>query len=127
MVDRLIMNDTCIRLDIPFVHAGISRLYGQIMTVIPRQTPCLRCLFPETENKNKEEVKGILGAAAGAVGSMQAIAAYKHLLGIDKNSGLVIFDAAHNKMEQLTIDPDPNCFCQSTNNKKGLSPLFYGK
>ena len=80
---KLMINDVCVREGKPFVHAGILGVSGQIMTWIPGSYPCLRCLTgndpaPETETC---ATAGILGAAAGVMGTLQALEAIKFLLG----------------------------------------------
>ena len=42
---KFLVNDVAIQLGIAFSHAGIVRLQGQTMTVLPRKTACYRCLF----------------------------------------------------------------------------------
>ena len=42
---KFLVNDTAIQLGIAFSHAGIVRLQGQTMTVIPGKSACYRCLF----------------------------------------------------------------------------------
>jgi molybdopterin/thiamine biosynthesis adenylyltransferase len=73
---RLSLNDACIKGEKPFIHGGISRFFGQIMTVVPGKSPCLRCLLSDEGSKVEQKKKtGIIGAAAGVVGALQAIEA----------------------------------------------------
>src|SRR5713226_5817457 len=44
---KFLINDVCIDARIPFVYGGVLGMTGQAMTVIPRRTACLRCLFEE--------------------------------------------------------------------------------
>src|ERR1043166_4761404 len=48
---KFLVNDTAIRLGIAFSHAGIVRLQGQLMTVIPGRTACYRCFFKEPRSE----------------------------------------------------------------------------
>jgi molybdopterin/thiamine biosynthesis adenylyltransferase len=43
---KYLINDICVAMKKPFVHAGISGFCGQLMAVLPGQSACLRCLFP---------------------------------------------------------------------------------
>ena len=43
---KFLINDACYLERIPFSHGGILQFEGQLMTVIPGQTACYRCLFP---------------------------------------------------------------------------------
>jgi len=111
--DRFILNDACVAAGKPFVHAGIGEFYGQLMTVTPGKGPCLRCLFPDG-NQKKENVKpfGVIGATAGAIGSMQAMEVLKYLLGLPvNNKGLSVYDGLSMSLEKVTISAFPGCVC----------------
>ncbi|NLB35683.1 MAG: HesA/MoeB/ThiF family protein [Elusimicrobia bacterium] len=80
---KFLINDACVLNKRPFVHAGIEAFGGQIMTVIPEKSPCLRCLMdqPPHEKDEKQQPIGILGASAGVIGSIQAAEAIKYFIG----------------------------------------------
>ena len=44
---KFLINDACVMADKPFVHAGVTRFQGQLMTVIPHKSPCYRCIFKD--------------------------------------------------------------------------------
>lgn len=44
---RYLINDLAVRDSIPWIFAGVVGAAGQTMTILPGQTPCLRCLMPE--------------------------------------------------------------------------------
>ncbi len=80
--NKLLINDACVAAGKPFVHGGVRGTSGQIMTWRPGPWPCLRCLMgdaPPGEETNA--ALGVLGAAVGVIGSMQALEAIKFLLG----------------------------------------------
>ncbi len=68
---KALLNELALELDIPLVHAGVLGLDGQLMTIEPRRSACLRCLFvelpPEDELASCQQA-GILGPVVGAVG-----------------------------------------------------------
>jgi adenylyltransferase/sulfurtransferase len=79
---RYLLNDTCVKLDIPWVYGGVTGTTGMIMPILPGRTPCLRCVFPEppqTGNVVSPEPRGVLNATATAIGSMQAASALRIL------------------------------------------------
>jgi len=43
---RFIINKACVELKIPFIYAAVQGLEGRLMTIIPGEGPCLRCLIP---------------------------------------------------------------------------------
>jgi len=79
MATRFLLNEACIKRGIPFVHGGIYGLMGQVMTIIPKRGPCLRCLFPQ-------EVEGprpfpVFATAPALVASLEVTEAIKVLAG----------------------------------------------
>lgn len=80
---KFLINDTCVLLKKPFCHAGILRFEGQVMTYVPGNFPCYRCIFEDIpENVPNCSQAGIIGAVAGIIGSIQALEAIKYILGI---------------------------------------------
>lgn len=82
---KFLINDACFFERIPFSHAGILQFEGQLMTVIPGQSACYRCVFPGPPPANATlpcGQAGVLGVLPGVIGSLQATEAIKCLLGI---------------------------------------------
>ena len=44
---KFFLNDWCVKLKKPFVHAGVVKFEGQVLPVLSGQTACLRCLIPK--------------------------------------------------------------------------------
>lgn len=42
---KFLINDACVMAKKPFSHAGIIRFKGQLMTYVPGEGPCYRCVF----------------------------------------------------------------------------------
>jgi adenylyltransferase/sulfurtransferase len=111
---KFLVNDIAVRLGIPFSHAGIVRLQGQTMTVIPGQSACYRCLFqapPPAEEILNCQASGILGAVAGTLGTIQATEAIKYLVGLEGllTDRLLIYDAKTLKFREVEVERDPRC------------------
>lgn len=82
---KFLINDACVRAEKPFSHAGVIRFEGQLMTYVPGQGPCYRCIFqspPQEGTVLTCKEAGIIGVTAGVIGSLQAAEAVKYLLGI---------------------------------------------
>ena len=81
------------------------------MTVLPGQTACYRCLFHEDGVPQGGVPQGPLGALPGVIGSIQAIEAVKHLLGIGKplTDALLTFDALAMTFRKVAVRRDPDC------------------
>ena len=79
---KFLINDACVLARKPYVHAGVVRFEGQAMTYVPGKGPCLRCLMGDVPHDavTCKDV-GVLGAAVGVLGSIQALEAVKYLTG----------------------------------------------
>jgi len=112
---KFLVNDTAIKLGIAFSHAGIVRLQGQTMTVIPGKSACYRCLFkapPPPEEILNCQASGILGSVAGTIGTIQATEAIKFLAGFEEGlltDRLLVYDAKNMKFRDIEVKRDPNC------------------
>ncbi len=103
---KFLINDACVMSKKPFSHAGIIRFKGQLMTYVPGQGPCYRCVFKEPPPKDAVPTckeAGVVGAMGGVIGSLQAMEAIKYLTGVgDLLTGrLMTFDAI--KMDVRTV------------------------
>lgn len=72
---RFLLNEACVRLGKPLIHAGVEKFYGQLITIIPGKTPCLRCIFPK--NPPEKEFIPVVGSVVGVIGSLEATEAIK--------------------------------------------------
>ena len=84
---KFLINDACVMANKPFSHAGILRFNGQLMTVIPHETPCYRCVFENPPPKGVVPTcreAGVIGAMAGVIGTLQALEAIKYITGAGK-------------------------------------------
>ena len=80
---KFAVNDACCAEGVPLVIGGVVKWSGQLMAVLPGRTACYRCVFeapPEGETETCEAA-GVIGPAAGAVGTLMAVEACKLLLG----------------------------------------------
>lgn len=107
---KFLINDACVMADKPFSHAGILRFKGQLMTVIPHQSPCYRCVFKTMPPKDAIPTckqAGVIGAMAGVIGSLQALEAVKFLTGAGEllTGRLLTFDALTMKFHTVKLPP----------------------
>jgi len=115
---RYLVNDACVKLDIPNVHGSIYRFEGQVSVFWPgypgRRGPCYRCLYPAPpppELAPSCAEAGVLGVLPGVVGTLEAVEVIKLLLGIgDPLVGrLLHFDALAQRFSEYAIEPNPEC------------------
>lgn len=46
---KFILNNLSIKYTKPLIYANLINTYAQITTIVPKETPCLKCLFPELD------------------------------------------------------------------------------
>jgi molybdopterin/thiamine biosynthesis adenylyltransferase len=81
---RYTVNAACVRAGVDLVEGGVVGLSGLVMSIRPGVSACYRCAFPEApEGAPTCASAGVLGPAAGVVGSLQALEALKLLAGLD--------------------------------------------
>ena len=113
---RFILNDACVTAGKPYVHAGVGEFYGQLLTVTPGKGPCLRCLFPEGEQKKEpEKPAGIIGVTPGVLGVLQALEVLKYLLGLPvSNDGFVLYNGLDMRLEKVFLEASAHCSCKNS-------------
>lgn len=82
---RYLINDTCVLLNKPFVHAGIHKFEGQLSVFNYRSGPTYRCVFPETHTEETIlncAFTGVIGTLPGIIGTFQANEVLKMITGI---------------------------------------------
>ena len=115
---RYLINDVAVKLGIPWVYGGVIATYGMTATIVPGETACLRCLFPEAPDPGSAptcDTAGVLGPAVHAVASLQAGEALKIASGrIDAVSrsltSVDLWSMTFSSMPMGTPQPDcPTC------------------
>ena len=79
---KFILNKICVKKNLPLFRAGIENFSGQVLTIIPGQSSCLNCLFPEPD-LNKIAAKGAVSPTVNVISSIQSMEAIKYLLGFN--------------------------------------------
>jgi molybdopterin/thiamine biosynthesis adenylyltransferase len=107
---RYLINDVAVKLNKPWVYGGSIGSHGQTMTILPGQTPCLRCVFeaaPSAGEAGTCETAGVLAPIVNIVASFQAAEALKILTGhLDKISHELIYvDVWENTLRRIKIAP----------------------
>lgn len=105
---RHVLSDCAIRKNIPLVHGAIWGVEGRLTVIQPPETPCLRCLVPESPPK---EIFPVIGATPGVIGSLQAVETIKLLLGIGEplKNRMLIWDGLLQDFYYVKAVRDPNC------------------
>lgn len=117
---RYLINDISIKFNIPWVYGGAIGSSGMVHTIIPHETPCLRCMFPEIPPIGSTETcdtVGVLNSITSIVASMQSMEAIKILL--DKKEsvikGLQYLDIWSNEYDLIDLNIDKDCIACGEN------------
>lgn len=105
---RFNLNKVAQKKKIPFFHGAVRGLMGQATTIVPGETACLRCIFPEGPPPEKFP---ILGSIAGLIGTIQATEVVKYFTGIGSllKNKLLIYDGKYNSFDMIELKTNPNC------------------
>ena len=109
---RFLINDTCFALNKTLVFAAVTEFEGQLATF--KGPPCYRCLFPEPPPPGTVpgcSETGVIGAAAGVMGSLAALEVLKEITGMGESLAgkLLIYEALSARVRTLALRPDPAC------------------
>jgi len=111
---RYLLNRVCLSLGKPLVHGGVLGMAGQLMTVIPGESACFQCAFPDPAIATAAPATdrfGVLGAVAGVVGSLQAAEAIKIILGKGRllTNRLVFIDCLKMRFREEAVPKRRDC------------------
>jgi molybdopterin-synthase adenylyltransferase len=107
---RFFANDEALRRGVPLVHGAALGWTGQLATILPGRTGCLRCLFegPPQGAPTCAEA-GVLAPLCGLVGAAMARAALSVLQGSPEAGVFHRWDARRGTRRSLPLRRDPAC------------------
>lgn len=105
---RFLINDVSVKKGIPWLYGAVVGSYGLCMTILPHETPCLRCVFenmPPPGTAPTCDTAGVLASIANLIASIQVVEAIKILTGnLDRiNRTMIRVDLWENTWRQLQI------------------------
>ncbi len=117
---KFLINDVCCAMRKPFVHAGLGGWCGQLLTVVPGRSACLRCVAPGEDDAAAEEGEeptaggvrsGPMGMVPGVLGALEAGEAIKYLTGQGElmTGRLLLYDALAGTFETIRAAPAAEC------------------
>jgi adenylyltransferase/sulfurtransferase len=112
---RYLVNDACVKHGRAWVYGAAVSSYGTTMTVIPGETPCLRCIFEEMPDAGSSptcDTAGVIMPIISSISSIQVVETLKLLTGQQ--------DSLHRSLMQIDVwqaewrkiklaEPDPDC------------------
>jgi adenylyltransferase/sulfurtransferase len=115
---RFLVNDACFFAKKTLVSAAVTEFDGQLATFKAYdrsgEYPCYRCLFPEPPPPGTTpscSQTGVLGAAAGVMGTLQALEVLKEITGAGESLAgkLLIYEALAARFRSVRVRPDKAC------------------
>lgn len=106
---RFLLNDVSLRYGIPWVYGGCLGADGQSMTIVPGETPCLRCVISEPPPPGSQptcDTAGVLGPIVNLIGSWQAMEVMKLASGNGAaiHRSLLVADIWQSRIRQIRLD-----------------------
>jgi molybdopterin-synthase adenylyltransferase len=113
---RYLINDFAVKNFLPWVYTAGVGSYGVTLNVLPGQTACLSCIFPDSPRGAVEtcETAGILNSAVNLAASIAATEGLKILIGAHDRvrRTLLSFDVWSNQRAEVSADK-PRVGCQT--------------
>jgi len=106
---RFILNSSCVKKGIPFIHGGVRGLTGEITTIIPRKGPCLACIYPEPFEI--EEPLPVFGVTPAVIAALQVTETIKLIadFGTLLTGRMLFVDGATMEFSFIDLTRDPSC------------------
>ncbi len=126
---RAAINKACLELRKTYVHGAVYQFEGQLAVFEPHSGPCLGCVCPDAAVREDQACAeaGVMGPAAGAVASMQAVEVLKLILGFETLKGrLAMLDfrlADFNVIELKKQEDCPACGAKARQDEKFINSL----
>jgi molybdopterin-synthase adenylyltransferase len=113
---RFLINDVSLKHGIPWIYGGAVSSRGVSLTVVPGETPCLRCLFGQPPAQGTTETcdtAGVIGPIIHTVASHQATEAMKLLVGAheQRNRRMVHWDLWYNQYSAVDVSKARKADC----------------
>lgn len=108
--ERLLMNRECVRQKKPLIDSAMFNLEGQVTVVVPGQTACLACLYPEKPPHWKRRFP-VIGAVSALVANIGAMEGIKHIASFgDSSAGnMLLIDTNSMRLERIKLKRNPDC------------------
>ncbi len=114
---RYLLNDACVKAQKAWIYGAAVSSYGTTMTVIPGETPCLRCIFedmPDAGSSPTCDTAGVIMPIIASIAAIQVAEAIKLLVGDTTalHRSLMQIDVWQNDWRKIKLAaPEPECPC----------------
>ncbi len=108
--ERFLMNQECVRQGKPMIDSAMFNLEGHVIPIVPGETPCLACIFPEKPPHWKRRFP-VIGAVSALVANVGVMEGLKLLAGFgETNLGkMIMVDTARMEMRKIKVKRRAGC------------------
>jgi Dinucleotide-utilizing enzymes involved in molybdopterin and thiamine biosynthesis family 2 len=123
---RYLLNDACVKHKMTWIYGAAVSSYGTTMTVVPGETPCLRCIFEEMPDAGSSptcDTAGVIMPIISSISAIQVAEAIKLLVGdtASLHRSLVQIDVWQNDWRKIKLArPNADCKCCAQNSYEFL-------
>jgi molybdopterin/thiamine biosynthesis adenylyltransferase len=114
---RYLLNRWAIDHHVPFIHGAVNGFEGRVMTILPGESACLRCMY---RGPVPQEKFPVIGVTPAVIGGIQATEVIKTLAGIGKllTNRLLVYDGLRVTFDEFAVNKNPECDHCGTRAKK---------
>lgn len=120
---RLVLNDACIKNNIPLVYAGVTGEYASAKIIIPNKTSCLSCFLEPINERNACEIIGTTISTINTIASIQIQLLINYLRGKYEDE-MIYLDMEDLRLEKIKMKRNSNCEACSLHLYKHLNSKF---
>jgi len=108
--ERFLMNRECVRQSKPLIDCAMYSLEGQVIPIVPGETGCLACLYPEVPPhwKRRFPVIGAVSALIANIGALEGIKLLSGMSGVNLHQ-MIYFDASTMQIRKIALKKNPDC------------------
>ena len=109
--ERYALNQACVDLGKPMIEAAMYGMEGSLTTIIPGETACLKCIYPEPPEWWEVYGFPVLGSVSAALGCLAAIEALKVVTGFGEplTGKMLTYDADNMEFLKFPVTRRPDC------------------
>lgn len=113
--ERFLMNREAVKQGKPLVDCAMYELEAQLTTIVPGETACLSCLYPEQPVAWKRRFP-VFGAVSGTIACLGAMEAIKLISGFGEplKNRLLTMDMRSMNVQTINIKQRKNCLVCSS-------------
>lgn len=114
-ITRYLVNEACVKHNKTWIYGAAVSSYGTTMTIIPHETPCLRCIFEEMPSAGSAptcDTAGVIMPIIATISAVQVTEALKILTGKNDalHRSLMQFDVWQSEWRKIKLNnPNPDC------------------